>query len=129
MTRTKKIKKIYNNSCDLIYLNKIIKLVKKPERIFFLKAKKDCIRGNHAHKVCSQLFISIHGSIKILVDNGKKIKTYNLKSSSFLKIKPLNWVKVSLKKNQILCVICDKPYSESEYIRDYKNFKKLINKV
>ena len=60
-------------------------------------------------------------SIKILVDNGKKIKTYNLKAVPF-KNKAIKLGKVIL-KNQILCVICDKPYSESEYIRIIKILK------
>lgn len=129
MIKNFKLKKISNSNCDLIYFNKIKKIINNPERIFFLNAKKNCVRGNHAHKLCTQYFFCLNGNVKINIDNGKKDKFYNLKFGSILKIKPLNWVKVNLKKNQTLCVVCDKEYSEKEYIRSYSKFKKITNKV
>ena len=43
-----------------------------------------------------------------------------------LKVKPLNWVKVKLEKDQSVIVICDKKYSKNEYIRKYSIFKKYL---
>ncbi len=126
MIKFQKVYKITDPRCELIYFNKFKKFIKTPERIFFLKAKKNCVRANHAHKICSQFLFSINGNIEIIIDNGKKIKTHKLKSGSILEIKPLNWLRVNLKKNQILAVICNKPYLENEYIRDYKKFLKLV---
>lgn len=128
MIKFQKVYKISDPSCKLIYFNKIKKLIKTPERVFFLKAKKNCMRGNHAHKDCSQFLFSINGNIKIHIDDGKKIKICNLKFGNILRIKPLNWLKIYLKKNQILAVICDKQYSKNEYIRDYKKFHRLVNR-
>ena len=67
------------------------------------------------------------GSIKINIDNGKKKKFFKIKEGDIVKIKPLIWLKIDLKKNEILGVICDKNYSEGEYIRDYNKFKKIVN--
>ena len=57
---------------------------------------------------------------------GKK-KFFKIKEGDLVKVKPLNWLKIDLKKNEILGVICDKNYSEDEYIRDYNKFKKIVN--
>ncbi len=121
-----KFTKIKNPKCDLIFFNKIKSYIKNFERVFFLIAKKECVRGNHAHKKCSQFFISIKDTIKIELDDGAKKRQIQLEQGHILKIKPMIWVKVHLKKNQIVCVICDKKYSLKEYIRNYKVFKKLI---
>ena len=58
---------------------------------------------------------------------GKKKKFFKIKEGDLVKVKPLNWLKIDLKKNEILGVICDKNYSEDEYIRDYNKFKKIVN--
>ena len=36
-----------------------------PKRIFFIYGKKNFIRGNHAHKKCTQFFVPISGKIKL----------------------------------------------------------------
>ena len=121
-----KIEKIKNETCDLYFFNKLKSLVKEPKRMFFLKAKKNCIRGRHAHKKCNQFFISIKDKILLNIDNGVKEKDIVLYPGRMLKVKPLNWVKVKLEKDQSVIVICDKKYSKNEYIRKYSIFKKYL---
>ena len=125
MIKFEKWEKISAKDCDLFYFNKLKSFIKSPIRIFFLKAKKKCIRGNHAHKICNQFFISIDKPVKILIDSGKLRKKILLKPGKILKIKPYVWVKIILEKNQSICVLCDKKYSKNEYIRNYSEFKKL----
>jgi hypothetical protein len=127
MIEIQKINKISKNNCDLIFFNRFKEFIKTPKRIFFLKAKKNCHRGNHAHKKCSQFLFSVRGSIKINIDNGKKKRNFKIKERDLIKVKPLNWLKIELKKDEILGVICDKDYSEGEYIRDYDKFKHIVN--
>ena len=46
-----------------------------PHRIFMLSnIPKDATRGNHAHIQCNQFIICMHGSVKIMVDDGKKTR-------------------------------------------------------
>ena len=118
-----KIKK--DSNCDLLYYENLKKKL-KIKRIFFLKGKRDCIRGNHAHKKCSQYFLSIQGSIKISTNNGEKkiIKVRQL--DKVLHVPPYTWVKVFLKKNQLLCVMCDRNYEKNDYINSYDKFIKII---
>ena len=85
-----------------------------------------CIRGNHAHKECTQVFLSLKGNIDIMIGK-KNLKKKKLKEfSNFIKVSPLNWVKIKLIKNQILMVLCDKKFSERDYIRNYDSFIKII---
>ncbi len=121
-----KLNKVKNYKCDLIFFNKIENYIKTPKRIFFLSAKKNCVRGNHAHKKCNQFFISIKDKILLNIDNGVKEKDIVLYPGRMLKVKPLNWVKVKLEKDQSVIVICDKKYSKNEYIRKYSIFKKYL---
>ena len=69
----------------------------------------------------------MRGSIKINIDNGKKKRNFKIKERDIIKVKPLNWLKIELKKDEILGVICDKDYSKGEYIRDYDKFKHIVN--
>ena len=63
------------------------------------------------------------------IENKKGVKKVLLKEfKNILKVPPINWVKVEMKKNQLLMVICNKKFSEKEYIRDYKKFLIKIKK-
>ena len=123
--------KIINKKLEsyILILDKLEKKIKF-KRIFFLVANKNIIRGDHAHKKCTQAFFSVKGSfyIQCVYSNGKKEKI-TIKPGTKLKIiKPLTWVKVYLKKNDICGVLCDRHYEEKDYIRDYKKFNEILDK-
>ena len=44
------------------------------ERLFIVCDKKGARRGDHAHKECIQLLLCIHGSMEVIVDDGKNKK-------------------------------------------------------
>jgi hypothetical protein len=89
---TKIIKKNYKSS--ILILDKLDKKIKF-KRIFFLIANKKDIRGNHAHKKCTQAFFSIKGSFHIECINKTERKKYLIKPGEKLRIiKPMNWVTV-----------------------------------
>ena len=127
MIEFRKVKKRSKKDCSLYFFNSIRSFIKRPERVFYLNSNKMCIRGNHAHKICNQFFLPINDPIKIEIDNGKTKKKVMLKPDKIYKIKPLIWVRVLMKKNQTVLVICDKKYSKKEYIRNYKEFVQLKN--
>lgn len=117
----KKVKLDFNS--NLLIIDKLDKKI-KIKRIFFLTANKKVLRGDHAHKKCTQAFFSVKGNfyIECTNQNGKK-KRINIKQGKKLEIiKPMTWVKVFLKKNDICGVLCDRYYEERDYIRDYKKF-------
>ena len=124
-----KIKTIGNQACKLHVLENLKKQNFSISRIFFLDSNKKCVRGNHAHKKCTQIFLSLKGNIDITIENKKGIKEIKLeKFKSHLKVLPLNWVKIKMKKNQLLMVICNKKFSEKDYIRNYPIFLKYLKK-
>ena len=135
-----KFKKYYNKTGTLVPFensNKNLKIGNncpiKIRRIFFSTAKKNTFRGNHAHKLCSQLLICINGSIKIdTIHHYKKKKTFYISKNKNLAllIPPLVWNKIYFKKkNSYLIVICDHKYNKKdEYINSLGKFKIVSKK-
>lgn len=118
-------------STSLYILDKLDKLI-KTKRVFFINAKTKDIRGNHGHKKCTQVFVSINCKIQIEVFNGKKTKKFIMRPLiDILKVEPNNWVKIHFKKKQLLMVLCDEYFTNKDYIFDKsligKSFKKKQN--
>ena len=97
-------------------------------RVFFVRAKKGSLRGQHAHKHCSQLMTCISGSVEILCDDGINQKTYLLDDPSIgLNVVPGVWAEQRyLEDSSILAVFCDRQFEQSDYIHDYNEFKSFI---
>ncbi|MBL4783989.1 MAG: FdtA/QdtA family cupin domain-containing protein [Cohaesibacteraceae bacterium] len=93
-------------------------------RVFTVLADNGAIRGNHAHRHCSQFLHCTTGVIEVLCDDGEQEKTYILDSSDQgLFIPPGIWAQQIYKKeNSILTVLCNKKYDEEDYLRDYSKF-------
>ena len=125
--KTFKLRKITNSNGSLIPvdLKKFQKF--KIRRLFILYGKKNDIRGDHAHKICSQIFIPISGKIKLEIFN-KKIKKemiLSLKRKQGVIVGPLNWCTIRfLENSSSIMVLCNYKFLEKEYIRNFKNFLK-----
>lgn len=99
------------------------------KRIFFIHSSKKTSRGNHAHKLCWQTLINIKGSIIVEVDNGSDKTSINLENSAEgIVIPPMFWTKQIYSKDSILMVACSELYEEDDYIRNYDEFKFLMNR-
>ena len=94
------------------------------QRIFFVSSYKGAFRGKHAHKSLTQVVICVSGKCNVICDDGHETKDFLLnKSSMALKIPPGIWAEqLSLEDNTVLAVMCDYPFDEDDYIRDYKEF-------
>ena len=126
-----KIKSFQKKSGTLIPISFKKNIPIKVKRIFFILGKKNFIRGDHAHKKCSQFLVPIFGKIYVTSENksGTKKKILDYKKKEGYLLKPLTWCKIKfLSKNSILMVACDMEYNFKDYIEKYKNFKKIINK-
>ena len=101
------------------------------KRIFIINGKKNFIRGDHAHKKCSQFLFPILGKIKVDYVTKKKEGSVLLdfsKREGYL-LKPKTWCKIKfLTKNAILLVACDMEYEFKDYIESYTEFLKIIKK-
>lgn len=85
-------------------------------------------RGNHAHKELWQLLFCPYGSIRINMENGEESDSVVLDDPSrALLIGPDVWHSMDwLTDNAVLCVAASDFYNESDYIRDYPTFQKLV---
>ena len=103
----------------------------KTKRIFLIYGNKNFVRGNHAHKKCSQFLVPVSGKIEltfITKSLNKKIILNSSKKKGIL-LKPLTWCKLKfITKNSVVMVFCDREYEFRDYIEKYKHFLKIINK-
>ena len=119
------LKKIIDKNCTISIFNNLVYKNFKTQRIFFLLPKKNCIRGGHAHKKCTQIFVSIKGNFRIKIFNGKTVKKKIITPAmKGLVVKPMNWVDLELNKGNVCMVLCDRKFEENDYIRNIERFKK-----
>jgi dTDP-4-dehydrorhamnose 3,5-epimerase-like enzyme len=90
------LKKFTKKSGKLLPMTFNNKFPIKVKRIFIIYGKKNHIRGDHAHKKCSQIFFPIMGKIKINMKYKKTEKSINLshKSSKALLVPPIIWSRI-----------------------------------
>ena len=104
----------------------------KVKRIFIINGKKNFVRGDHAHKKCSQFLYPVLGKIRInciSIQGKKNILLDDKKKEGYL-LSPKTWCKIKfLTKNAILLVACDLEYKFSDYIENYNEFLKIIKKI
>jgi dTDP-4-dehydrorhamnose 3,5-epimerase-like enzyme len=96
------------------------------KRIYYIyNVPKEIKRGFHAHKKLEQILISLRGSVKIKVDDGKEKKISELNDpSKGLYIGPGIWREMyDFSQNTVLLVLASEYYDEADYIRDYEEFK------
>ena len=136
MILLKKIKKYQfksysSSSGNLFPISFDKKLPIKVKRIFFVYGKKNKIRGEHAHKKCSQVFIPVFGKIIISIKTPitKKRIVLNHSSKIALLVPPKYWCSVKfVKKNSILLVACDQFYNFNDYLENFNDYKKYLEK-
>lgn len=94
------------------------------KRIFFINAGKNIIRGNHAHKECSQFLVCNLGAIEVECFDGSETKIFLLDRPNLgLLIPPSIWAKQHyLLSHNILSVVCDQFFNENDYIRNIDDF-------
>ena len=101
------------------------------KRVYFMyDTKSDVHRGFHAHKTLEQILICIHGSCKVLLDNGKDRKIVSLeKPYEGLYISNDMWREMfDFSEDAVLMVLAYDFYNEEDYIRDYQQFKEIVMK-
>tara|TARA_A100001011_G_scaffold308012_1_gene323488 strand:+ start:710 stop:1111 length:402 start_codon:yes stop_codon:yes gene_type:complete len=123
-----KIKSFKNSTGKLIPFTFNNRFPIKAKRIFYIFGKKNKIRGEHAHRKCSQFLFPLLGNFELTIlskKENKKFIMYSKKKFGFL-IKPKTWLKIKfLSKSSVLMVVCDKNYDFKDYIEDLKEFKKI----
>lgn len=88
-------------------------------------------RGFHAHQKTQQVIFCLQGSVRIVLDNGKKRSEVVLdKPNIGLFIDKMVWHEMhNFKKNTILLVIASRIFETTDYIRGYGQFKKASHNI
>ena len=101
------------------------------KRIFFLHGLKNKIRGEHAHKKCSQIFMPISGKMILFTKTPFSKKKFLLDSNSkhAILVPPKYWCSVKfVKKNSTLMVMNDRYYEFNDYLETFDEYKKYFFK-
>lgn len=85
-------------------------------------------RGGHAFRKQQEVIIALSGSFDVVVDDGAEKKIFSLTRSYYgLYIPAGLWRSMqNFSTNSLALVISSTAYDESDYIRDYQEFKKYI---
>lgn len=99
------------------------------KRVYYMYDTQTKVRrGYHAHKKTTQVAIVLKGSCKFLFDDGNTKQDITLDNPAVgLLIEPLVWHEMyDFSDDCILMVLADDFYDESDYIRNYDDFVKLV---
>lgn len=99
------------------------------KRVYYLHSLNSEPRGFHAHKELRQMALCLNGSCDMILDDGFEKKTIKIDSrSQGVLIEPMIWHEMhNFSPDCIFLVLASDYYDESDYIRDYEQFKNLIN--
>lgn len=126
-----KIKLFKGISGELIPISFNKKFPFSIKRIFFIRGIKNKMRGDHAHKKCSQLFMAVSGKMIL------NIKTPHLKKSFLIGknskyavlVPPKYWCSIKfIEKKSILVVMNDRYYEFDDYLETFDEYKKYLLK-
>ena len=101
------------------------------KRVYYIFGTKEGVRrGFHAHRDLKQIVICVSGSCRFHLDDSKEKREILLDSpDQGLLIEGLIWREMyDFSSDCVLMVIASEYYDEDDYIRDYDNFVKEVNK-
>lgn len=84
-------------------------------------------RGGHAHHELQQLIVAVMGAFHVLVKDGTREREFLLdRAYTGLLVPPLIWRELQgFSSGGICLVLASLPYRETDYIRDYADFRAL----
>ena len=100
-------------------------------RVFTISSQRGMIRGDHAHRKCTQLQICVAGRIRVTCDDGVTTSLHTLESNGIgLLVPPSIWATEEyLEDGAVLMVLCDRGYETEDYIRNYDEFKAFLRQT
>ena len=86
------------------------------------------VRGEHAHRVCEQFLVAVHGRLNVVVDDGRRRREVVLEDRSVgLYVSPMVWaVQYKFDPETVLLALASHPYDPADYLRDYEEFRLLV---
>ena len=116
---------------QLVALEELKDIPFKIKRVYYMyDTAEGIVRGYHAHKALEQILICIHGSCKILLDNGHEKKMVPLeKPYEGLYVANNMWREMyDFSDDAVLMVLASELYDENDNIRNYDEFLEFVKK-
>lgn len=84
------------------------------------------VRGGHAYRENEEFIIALSGSFDVHLDNGNETQTFHLNRSYYGLYVPKGlWREMdNFSTNSLALVLSSTKFEESDYIRNYQEFKK-----
>lgn len=124
-------KTIGDNRGSLISLESPINIPFDIKRVYYIfGTNNNTIRGAHAHINLKQMIVAVKGSCTFVIDNGAKTAEIKLSNpNEGLLIEGLIWrVMKNFSKDCVLVVLANEVYDESDYVRNYNEFKDMVDR-
>jgi hypothetical protein len=88
------------------------------------------LRGEHAHKKCQQFLMCLHGTCRVLLDDGHNRCEVSLDRPDMGVFMPaMIWgTQYRYSPDAVLLVFASRPYEADDYIRDYDDFLTQLNR-
>jgi len=86
-------------------------------------------RGSHAHHLTDQLIICLHGSARIILDDGQtRAEVFLNEPHQALLLPRMVWHEMhDLTEDTILLIVSSHPYEPGDYIRNYDQFLRHVH--
>ena len=100
-------------------------------RVYYITSPiKGLARGKHTHQKTRQILFCIRGSVRMVLDDGKKKEEVVLSDpENGIVLEPMIWHEMlGMNEDTVLLVLASEKYEAKDYIRDYSEFLKLANK-
>ena len=95
------------------------------KRVYYIYQTPEGVgRGGHAHRSLTQMLWCPHGSVEVMLDDGRDRETVTLDDpAKGLVVHDLTWREMTWREEgSVLVVAASGYYDESDYIRDYASF-------
>jgi acetyltransferase-like isoleucine patch superfamily enzyme len=99
------------------------------QRYFLLYGvKAGAGRGDHAHRELQQFMVCVHGTCRLVLDDGATRNSVALDSPGLgVYVPPMTWVTLYRSSpDAVLMVLVSDRYKAEDYIRDYSEFRTLV---
>jgi hypothetical protein len=85
-------------------------------------------RGGHALRETEELIVALSGSFDVVLHDGKKERRFSLNRSYYgIYVPKMIWRMLeNFSTNSLALIIASNDYTETDYIRDFEEFQKLI---
>jgi hypothetical protein len=126
-----KFPKIGDSSLGYISLSEKVNLPFIPKRIYWTYfTPEDVVRGNHSHFELEQILVAVAGRLKvdIITLGGDEYEFVLENPDEGLFIPKLCWRVIKYTHNSVQLCIASEEYAETDYIREFDEFKKLMKK-